>query len=191
MAGDYFLLARRDEIAQLPLVPWIQAVGEVRHRMSHLRTRLSQRLTLPVCSTLVPARPANQSLCRLIKWEQFDLADCAAGAAHPPHPPRPPAANLPGATHHHPTAPSHTHSTASRTRRPAPHTSPPAHPNDPRLLLPGRTTRDILRAAPLLPGALDTFSSRCTRRCRIHRREGALGDRNLVGAHLGPVGSRH
>ena len=56
LGGDYFLLARRAEIAQLRLLPWIEPVGGVGHRTLGDGTRSVGILTLAVCSTLVLAK---------------------------------------------------------------------------------------------------------------------------------------
>ena len=58
--GRCFLLARRAEIAQLLLLPWVRPAGVVRHRTLHARTRSLQILIPIVCSTLVPAKVGNR-----------------------------------------------------------------------------------------------------------------------------------
>ena len=90
LSGTYFLLARRDEIAQLPGHRCLGLAGLVLLRMLHPRTRMLQILTRFVCSTLVPARVVSQCIRTLAKCkpsgDHFNLGDCAAGAAQPPHP---------------------------------------------------------------------------------------------------------
>ena len=60
LTGDQVLLARHVENALLLILQWFGLAGVLWHRTSHLRTRASQILTIPVCSTLVPARVASR-----------------------------------------------------------------------------------------------------------------------------------
>ena len=56
LRSDEVLLARPAEKMLLVLFQWVWLAGVAWHRTSHLRTRASQILTIPVCSTLVPAK---------------------------------------------------------------------------------------------------------------------------------------
>ena len=60
LSGDYFLLARRDEIAQLPHLRWVRPAGVVLHRTLHLRTQALHIITFSVCSTLMLTRVGNR-----------------------------------------------------------------------------------------------------------------------------------
>ncbi len=71
LSGDYFLLARRDEIAQLPHLRWVRPAGVVLHRTSHIRARSSQIHTNPFCSSLVLLQAGSRSFWILAKWRRF------------------------------------------------------------------------------------------------------------------------